>query len=123
LVDSALQVVVFVLVALLETLQVIQFIHEVAHLLLERADLAVTLRQLLLLALQVESLLVDETVQLFDLVEGFRNFELEVSNVGAQIVTLVGLRLVSHVQTVDLFEVFAVSLSERTQLVINLALL
>ena len=54
----------------------VQLIHEVAHLLLERGNFTITFRQLLLLALQIERLLVNHAVQLLDLIECFGDFEL-----------------------------------------------
>ena len=101
----------------------VQLIHEVAHLVLERSDLAVALRELLLLALQVKRFLVDHPVKLLDLVEGLRDLKLQVTNVGAQVVAFVGLHLVGHVQTINFLEILPVTVSESSQFIINLPLL
>ena len=101
----------------------VQLVHKVAHLVLQRCDLPVALRQLLLLALKVKRFLVDHPVQLFNLVECLGNLELEVADVGAQVVALVGLDFVCNVQTIDFFQVLAVAVPESGQLVVKLALL
>jgi len=51
MVDASLKVTILILVTLLQTLQMVQFGHEVAHLVLECGDFAVTLSQLLLFSL------------------------------------------------------------------------
>ena len=120
---SPLQVAIFILVSLLQALQVIQFVHEIAHLVLQRCNLSVALGKLLLFALQIECLLVNQSVKLLDLIEGLGDFKFEVANVAAEVITLVCLNLVRDIKSVDLFKVFPVALSEGSQLVIRLSLL
>lgn len=70
-IDAPLKVIVLVFVALLKALKVVQLVHKVAHLLLERGDLAITFSKLLFFALKIKCLLVDHAIKLFDLVESF----------------------------------------------------
>ena len=90
----------------------VEFIHEVTHLILQGGDFAITLSQLLFLALKIESFLIDQSVKFFDLVQGLRNFKLKIADMTAKIVSFVGLDLISDVETVDLLEVFAVTLTK-----------
>ena len=101
----------------------IQFVHEIAHLVLQRCNLSVALGKLLLFALKIECLLVNQSVKLLDLIEGLGDFKFEVANVAAEVITLVCLNLVRDIQPVDLFKVFPVALSEGSQLVIRLSFL
>ena len=122
-VDSALEVPVFLFVTLLETLEVVELVHEIGHLVFERSYLTVTLGQLLLLALKIKRFLVDQSVQLLDLVEGLGDVELEVSDVVAEVVAFVRFYFVGNVQPFDFLEVFAVALTQGRQLIVHLALL
>ena len=101
----------------------IQFVHEIAHLIFQRCNLSVALGKLLLFALQIECLLVNQSVKLLDLIEGLGNFKFEVANVAAEVITLVCLNLVRDIKPVDLFKVFPIALSEGSQLVICLSFL
>ena len=101
----------------------IQFVHEIAHLVLQRCDLSIALGKLLLFALQIECLLVNQSVKLLDLIEGLGDFKFEVTDVSAEVVALICLDLVSHIKSVDFFKVFPIALSEGSQLVIRLSLL
>ena len=47
----------------------VKLAHKIAHLVLERCDLAVALSKLLLLALQIKCFLVDKTVELLNLIQ------------------------------------------------------
>ena len=101
----------------------VQLVHEIAHLVLQRCDLSVTLGKLLLFALQIECLLVNQSVKLLDLIEGLGDFKFKVANVAAEVITLVRLNLVRDIESIDLFKVFPVALSEGRQLVIRLSFL
>ena len=101
----------------------IQLVHEITHLVLQGGDLPVAFRQLLLLALQIERLLIDEPIELLDLVQSLADLKFKVSDVSAQIVPLVCLHLICNVQSVNFFQVFAVSLPEGGELVVGLAFL
>ena len=101
----------------------IQLVHEITHLVLQRGDLSVAFRKLLLLALQIERLLIDQPIELFDLVQGLADLKFKVSDVAAKIVPLVRLHLICNVQSVNFFQVFAVSFSERSKLVVSLPFL
>ena len=101
----------------------VELAYEIAHLVFEVCDFAVALSQLLLLSLQVVRLLIDQPVQLFHLIEAFRDFKFEVANVIAEVVALVSLDLVCHIKAVDLFEVLTVTLSQRRQLFVRLTFL
>ena len=101
----------------------VQLIHKVAHLVLQRSDLSVALRQLLFLALKVKRFLVNHPVQLFNLVESLGNLKLEVADVGAQVVALVGLDFVCNVQTINFLQILTVAVPEGGLLVVELALL
>lgn len=111
-VDSALEVPVFLFVTLLETLEVVELVHEIGHLVFERSYLTVTLGQLLLLAFKIKRFLVDQSVQLLHLVEGLGDVELEVSDVIAEVVAFVRFYFVGNVQPFDFFKVFAVALTQ-----------
>ena len=101
----------------------IQLVHEITHLVLQRGDLPVAFRQLLLLALQIERLLIDQSIELFDLVQGLADLKFKVSDVAAKIVPLVRLHLICKVQSVNFCQVFAVSFAERGEHVVSLPFL
>lgn len=101
----------------------IELVHEITHLVFQRSYFSVTFGKLLLFALQIESLLIDQSVELLNLIQSLANFEFKVSDVAAQIITLVCLNLICNVQSIDFFQVFAVSFSQCCQFVICLTFL
>ena len=101
----------------------IQLVHKIAHLVLQRCYLSIALGELLLFALQIECLLVNQSVKLLDLIERLGDFKFEIANVAAEVITLVCLDLVRDVESVNLFEVFPVTLPQGGQLVICLSFL
>ena len=101
----------------------IQFVHEIAHLVLQRCNLSVALGKLLLFALQIECLLVNQSVKLLDLIEGLGDFKFEVANVAAEVITLVCLDLVRNIESVNLFKVFPVAFPKGSQFIICLPFL
>ena len=61
----------------------IQLVHKIAHLVFQGCYLAVALGELLLFALQIECLLVNQSVELLDLIERLGDFKFEIANVTA----------------------------------------
>lgn len=101
----------------------VQLVHEVRHLDLETVDFLVRIVKLLLLCLEIERLLVNSSVELFNFVEGLGNFKFKRADVACKVAALVVLDFVSNSEAVNFLKILAVPLSKGVQFVLSLVLL
>lgn len=122
-IDSLLEIGVLISVLVLESLEMVEFVLEAYNLVLKLDDLSLTLNQLGLLTLEVESLGVDELVEVVDSSQLLGDIVLKSSGLSGEVGGLSGLELVSVVELVNLFGILAVSVSEVAKLVLEVLLL
>ena len=122
-VNALLEVDVLVAVLLLESLQVVQLILETDDLVLELDDLTLALDELSFLTLEVESLRVNELVEVIDTGELLGDVILEGTRLSSKLGGLAALHLVGTVKLIDLLGVLSVTLSKVVQLLLEVLLL
>jgi len=122
-INSLLKINILIAVFLFKSLQMIEFILETDDLIFQLYNFTLTLDKLSLFALQIESLGINQLVQVIDSSQLLRNIIFKSSCLGCKVIGFFGLHLILIVQFINFFCILTVPLSKVHQLSFQMLLL
>lgn len=117
LIRPLVQISVFILVPLFQSLQMVKLVNKATQLTLEITHLTVAFLHRLLFLLQVVLFLVDLPVEVLCAIERLRGLKLQGAHLARQLLPLVRSLFVLHVQALNFLEVGHVPLPEQIQFI------
>jgi hypothetical protein len=90
----------------------VQLIHEVAQLCFQIGDLSVCIPQVCLLRFQIERFLVNQPIEFLHTIQLLADLEFQLTDVARQVLPLLLLHFIAHIETIDFFEVVPVAVTQ-----------